>query len=534
LLGAEGELASDPTGEQIGNVTTLVPILGDQLSPGLSSLRGRDPVDTVVLMMEVAEEATYVRHHKRKLALILSAMRHHADALRRNGWRVDYVALDDPDNSGSFTGEVARVVARHAPDRIAVTESGEWRTQAMFDSWETLFGLPVEILPDDRFLCSHAEFARWADGRRDLVMEFFYRDMRRKTGLLMEGGKPVGGRWNFDAENRKPAPGGDLFMPRPLSFAPDAITAAVLALVERRFAHHPGRLDGFDMAVTASQAEAQAANFFRHALPKFGDYEDAMLSGERHLWHSILSPYINIGLLDPLDLCRRAETEYHAGRAPLNSVEGYVRQLIGWREFVRGVYWREGPDYSRRNFLRATRPLPAFYWTAETDMHCMAQALEQTLDTAHAHHIQRLMVTGNYALLIGADPYEVHRWYLEIYADAFEWVELPNTVGMSQYADGGLLGSKPYAGSGKYIDRMSDYCRRCRYDVSQRSGPDACPMNALYWDFLARNEDKLRSNRRMGMIYGNWDRTDPAQRTAIRATAAAHLAALDDAPPATY
>jgi deoxyribodipyrimidine photolyase-related protein len=505
----------------------LVPILGDQLSFGLSSLRDRDPAATVILLMEVAAETTYVRHHKRKIALILSAMRHHADALRAAGWRVDYVRLDDPDNTESFTGEVARAVSRHGASRVVVTEAGEWRVQAMLDAWETLLGLPVQILPDDRFLCSHVDFARWAEGRRELVMEFFYRDMRRRTGLLMDGAKPARGVWNFDKENRKPAKG-DLFMPRPLSFPPDAMTRDVLDLVAARFADHPGSLAEFDYAVTAEQAEAQAANFFAQALPKFGDYEDAMLTGERHLWHSILSPYLNLGLLDPLDLCRRAEGEYRAGRAPLNSVEGYVRQIIGWREYVRGIYWREGPDYVRRNFFGNTRPLPAFYWTGGTDMHCMEEAIGQTLDTAHAHHIQRLMVTGNYALLIGADPYDVHRWYLEVYADAYEWVELPNTLGMSQYADGGLLGSKPYAASGKYIDRMSDYCRRCRYDVSVRTGPDACPMNALYWDFLARNEGKLRSNRRMAMIYRNWDRTDPREQAAIRATAAAHLDGLGD------
>ena len=512
---------------------TLVPVLGDQLSPSLSSLRRRDRAATIVLMMEVAEETTYVRHHKRKLAFILSAMRHHAEALRADGWTVDYVRIDDPDNSGSFTGEIARAVSRHAPARIAVTEAGEWRVMAMLDAWETLFGIPVDILPDDRFLASHADFDAWAEGRSSLVMEFFYRDMRRRTGLLMDGAKPVGDRWNFDLENRKPAVA-DLFMPRPLPFPPDAITQGVLDLVADRFAANPGSLDGFDYAVTADQARAQADKFMRDALPKFGDHEDAMLTGERHLWHSILSPYLNAGLLDPLDLCRRAEAEYRAGRAPLNSVEGYVRQIIGWREYMRGIYWREGPDYVHRNFFGNIRKLPAFYWTGETDMHCMKEALGQTLETAHAHHIQRLMVTGNYALLIGADPYQVHLWYLEVYLDAYEWVELPNTLGMSQYGDGGLLGSKPYAGSGKYIDRMSDYCGRCRYDVSRRTGEGACPFNALYWDFLDRNEDKLRGNRRLSMQYRTWDKMAPAERAATRAQAAGHLASLDEAGDPGY
>lgn len=509
---------------------TLIPVLGDQLSPGLSSLKGAAKKDSVVLMMEVSDETTYVRHHQQKIAYILSAMRHHADALREAGWTVDYIRLDDPDNAGSFTGEVARAVQRHAPDRIVVTEAGEWRVSAMLDAWETLFGLPVDVRPDTRFIASHADFEMWAAKRAELTMEWFYREMRRRTGLLMDDKKPAGDRWNFDKENRKPAQA-DLLMPRPLSFALDQITRDVLALVADRFADHPGTLDGFDYAVTAADAERQAATFFAHALPQFGDYEDAMLTGERFLWHSILSPYINSGLLDPLDLCRRAEAEYRAGRAPLNSVEGYVRQILGWREYMRGIYWREGPTYVDRNFLDHHRPLPAFYWTGETDMHCMAEAIGQTLATAHAHHIQRLMVTGNFALLIGADPKLVHEWYLEVYVDAYEWVELPNTLGMSQFGDGGLLGSKPYVSSGAYIDRMSDYCRHCRYDVKQRTGPDACPFNALYWDFLARHRDKLGDNRRLAMPYRTWDKQSEDARSATLTQAAAFLAALDAAPP---
>lgn len=368
---------------------TLIPILGDQLSLDLPALNGADPADTVLLMMEVAEETTYVRHHQQKIAYILSAMRHHALALEAAGWRVDYVGLDDPDNSGSFTGEVARALARHGCDRIIVTEAGEWRVAAMLDAWETLFGVPVDIRTDTRFIASHADFNAWARDRPSLTMEFFYREMRRRTGILMDGTKPVGDRWNFDKENRKPATA-NLLMPRPLSFAPDAITQDVLALVADRFADHPGKLAGFDWAVTAADASAQADMFFAHALTDFGAYEDAMLTGERHLWHSILSPYINSGLLDPLDLCRRAEAAYHAGKAPLNSVEGYVRQIIGWREYIRGIYWREGPGYVARNFLGHHRQLPRWYWTGETDMHCLSESIGQTLDTAHAHHIQRL------------------------------------------------------------------------------------------------------------------------------------------------
>ena len=509
---------------------TLVPILGDQLSMTLSALDGVEPREAVLLLMEVAEETTYVRHHRRKIAFILAAMRHHAAALREAGWTVDYVELDDPDNTGSFTGEIARAVARHAPGRIVTTEAGEWRVLQMQQAWETLFGIPVDLRPDTRFLCSHNEFDRWAGDAKALVMEPFYRQMRRRTGLLMADGKPVGGRWNFDTDNRQALAEADMFMPRPLSFAPDPVTREVLALVERRFPDHPGALDGFDYAVTAEDAERQEAYFFAHALPKFGDYQDAMLTGERFLWHSILSPYLNAGLLDAADLCARAESEYQAGRAPLNSVEGYIRQLIGWREYVRGVYWREGPDYAHRNFFGNTRALPRFYWTGETDMHCLAEALGQTAAAAHAHHIQRLMVTGNFAALIGADPYLVHLWYLEIYIDAYEWVELVNTLGLSQYGDGGLVASKPYVASGAYINRMSDYCRHCRYDVGKRVGDDACPFNALYWDFHARNEGKIGDNPRMRMPYNNWRRWGEKAKSETRAQAAAFLAKLDAEP----
>ncbi len=511
--------------------TTLILVLGDQLTVGLSSLRDADPAASVVLMVEVADETTYVRHHKRKLAYILSAMRHHADDLRARGWTVDYVRLDDPANTGSFTGEIARAVERHAAERIVVTEAGEWRVQAMLDSWADRFAPPVAVRPDDRVLCDHAAFEAWADdGRKDLTMEFFYRDMRRKTGLLMDGAKPAGGRWNFDKENRKPARH-DLLMPRPLAFAPDAITRDVLALVDARFADHPGSLADFDFAVTAADALRQRDHFLDHALPLFGDYEDAMLTDTPFLWHSVLSPYINSGLLDPLELCREAERRYRESKAPLNAVEGFVRQIIGWREFMRGIYWHAGPAYVKRNFFGNTRPLPDWYWTGDTDLFCLSQAIGQTLDHAYAHHIQRLMITGNFALLIGADPQAVHLWYLEVYADAYEWVELPNTLGMSQFGDGGLVGTKPYAASAAYINRMSDYCGHCRYDPKQRVGEDACPFNALYWDFHARNRDQLGANPRLAMPYRNWDRLSAADQRAIRAQAKGFLDRLDASGP---
>ncbi|ASK88584.1 cryptochrome/photolyase family protein [Sphingorhabdus sp. SMR4y] len=498
---------------------TLIPILGDQLSVNISSLAGQNPDECLLLMMEVDEEATYVRHHKAKIAYIFSAMRHHAKALEERGWAVEYVSLSDPGNSGSFSGEIARALERHSIKNIRITEAGEWRVMAMIENWEDQFGLPVSICPDQRFIATHQDFTAWAEDKKQLRMEFFYREMRRKTGLLLDqDGTPEGGKWNYDSANRKPAKR-DLSIPQPIRFRPDAITADVLALVAEKFADHPGSLDHFHFAVTHEEAMRQKRKFLDQALPRFGDYQDALLSGEPFLWHSVLSPYINSGLLDPLELCQDVERRYHDGDVPLNAAEGFIRQIIGWREYMRGIYWREGPDYVDRNFLAAERPLPEFFYSGDTDMHCMAEAIGQTLDLAYAHHIQRLMITGNFALIAGLQPQAVHRWYLEVYADAYEWVELPNTLGMSQFADGGTIASKPYASSGNYINKMSDYCQHCRYDVKQRSGENACPFNSLYWDFLVRNRDQLGNNHRLAMPYRTWEGMDSHTRDDIRTRA---------------
>ena len=494
----------------------------------MSSLRVADPTDHVVLMAEVMDEASYVGHHQKKIAFLFAAMRHFADELRAAGWTVAYTQLDDPENSGSLAGEVFRIAARYGATSVLVTEPGEWRVLQALQALDAAFSL--EILPDSRFLASHAEFDSWAEGRKALRMEYFYRDMRRKTGLLMtkdEKGvdQPVGGQWNFDHKNRKAAER-SLLMPQPLRFAPDAVTQEVLALVEARFGPHFGTLRPFWFATTRVDAELAFAHFLKHALPQFGDYQDAMLAGEKYLYHAVVAQYLNCGLLDPLAMCRAAEAEYCAGRAPLNAVEGFIRQIIGWREYVRGIYWREGPDYVRRNALNATRALPGFYWDAKTDMACVRSCVEQTRDEAYAHHIQRLMVTGNFALLAGIDPHELHEWYLAVYADAYEWVEAPNTVGMSQFADGGLLASKPYAASGAYIDRMSDYCSGCRYKVKLKAGPDACPFNYLYWDFVARHALLLNGNPRMAQMVRTWEKFSEARQAEVRADSTRFLDSL--------
>ena len=508
----------------------LVPILGDQLSAALPSLADRTPADTVVLMMEVAEETTYVRHHQAKIALVLSAMRHFAADLRAAGWTVDYVTLDDPANTGSFTGEVARAVARHGARGVQVTEPGEWRVRQAMEDWRARLGVRVRIVPDTRFVCPLPDFFAWAAGRRELRMEYFYREMRRRTGLLMDGDKPAGGRWNFDAENRHAAEPG-LAPPLPPRFAPDGITREVLALVEQRFGSHFGSLAGFAWPVTAADAEQAFAAFVTQRLPLFGRYQDAMLAGQDTLYHALISPALNLGLLDPLAVCRRVEAAWREGQVPIEAAEGFIRQIIGWREYVRGMYWLEMPGLAGANHLAADRPLPEFWWTGQTPMRCLAEAVRTTRDNAYAHHIQRLMVLGNFALLAGLRPQEVADWFLAVYADAFEWVELPNVAGMALHADGGRLASKPYAASGAYIDRMSDYCRGCTYEVKQKTGPRACPFNALYWHFLARNEASLAGNARLFQPYATWRRMTPDKQAAYLESAEAFLATLAPAAP---
>lgn len=499
----------------------LILILGDQLTKGIAALRAADPARDVVLMAEVRGEGTSVPHHPQKIALILAAMRKFAGLLEGQGWRVAYSRLDDPDNSQTIGGELLRRAAEHGASEVIATRPGEWRLIQLLDD------LPLEVrqLEDDRFLCSEAEFAAWAEGRRALRMEFFYREMRRKTGLMMEGDQPAGGQWNFDHDNRKRA-APDLLRVPPLRFEPDAVTEEVLALVEREFDHF-GTLRPFLWATDRAGALRALDHFATHALPRFGDEQDAMLAGDPTLSHSLLSPYLNLGLLGWREVCARVEAEWRAGRVPINAAEGFIRQIIGWREFVRGVWRREGPGYMARNALGHTRKLPAAYWGGDTRMACVRAAVAQTRDLAYAHHIQRLMVTGNFALLAGVDPAEVQDWYLAVYIDAFEWVEAPNALGMSQFGDGGVVGSKPYVSSGAYIDRMSDYCAGCAYKVKDRTGPDACPFNLLYWDFLTRHRARFQGNPRMAQMYRTWDRMDQGHRTRVLSDAARWLDRLD-------
>ncbi len=499
-------------------MTTLRFILGDQLTRTLSALADADPARDVILMAEVVEETTYVPHHKQKIAFVLSAMRHFAQALRAEGFTVHYIALDDAAPCPDFTAALVRAIGAHAPDRVIATEPGEWRVREMMTAWQATLGLPVEIRADDRFYASVDDFRTWAQGKTQYRLEYFYRDLRRRHGILMADGQPVGGQWNFDADNRKPWPK-KRSPPRRLRFAPDAITTDVIAFVAQRFPDNFGDLDDFGWPVTRTDARRALDAFIAEALPSFGDHQDAMLRAQPFLYHALLSPALNAGLLTAREVVDAAVAAYARGDAPINAVEGFVRQILGWREYVRGVYWVRMPAYADTNALGADRPLPWFYWSGETKMACVADVVETTRRHAYAHHIQRLMVTGVLGLLWGVRPAALEEWYLAVYADAYEWVELPNVHGMALYADGGVLASKPYAAGGGYINRMSDYCRGCRFDPSKRVGEDACPFTTLYWDFLARNTGALKANVRLAMPYRTLATMAPEDRAAIAARA---------------
>ena len=495
---------------------TLRLILGDQLSHSISSLNGIDKTNDVILMCEVMEEATYVKHHKKKIAFIFSAMRHFADELINLGYKVLYTKLDDPTNSGTFSKEIERTIISHTVDEIVVTHPGEFRVLQEILSWEIQYGVPVDVRLDTRFLSTLEEFADWAEDRKQLRMEYFYREMRKNYSILMDDDdNPLGGKWNYDSENRK-FPKGRINIPKTYESEPDEITLEVMALVKDKFKDHFGNLEPFNFAVTHDQALVALNQFVDQRLHNFGDYQDAMIEGEPWMYHSHISFYLNCGLLLPRECIEAAERAYYDGKAPLNSVEGFIRQIIGWREYIRGIYWLKMPEYSELNFFNASRDLPEFYWTGETEMNCLKQCVSETKQNAYAHHIQRLMVLGNFALISGVSPTQVNEWFLTVYADAYEWVELPNVSGMILFSDGGYLASKPYAAGGSYINKMSDYCDSCTYSVKKKSGVEASPFNYLYWDFLVRNREKLSSNPRTAMMYRTYDRMSNDKKNAIK------------------
>ncbi|MDG2383286.1 MAG: cryptochrome/photolyase family protein [Pirellulaceae bacterium] len=485
----------------------LVIILGDQLNQNSLAFGNFDSAQDAVWMAEVAEESTHVWSHKARIAVFLAAMRHFRDALRKKSFVVHYRQMDDRGNKGTLTAELTRIVKKTKPQRLIVVKPGEWRVQQDLIELAESLQLELEIRTDRHFFSTPEEFAEHAEGRKQLRLEYFYRELRRKHDVLMEGKQPEGGKWNYDADNRgsfgKEGPG-KLKMPKRSN--PAEITQDVIALVNRKFSKHPGTLDNFDWPVTPKQAKATLSDFVKNRLPNFGDYQDAMWTNEPYLYHAKISAALNLKLLDPREVIEQAVVAYRTRQAPLNSVEGFVRQILGWREYVRGIYWLYMPEYLERNELQASEPLPDFYWTGNTEMTCLQQTIHQTLEYGYAHHIQRLMVTGLFALLLGVDPKAVHQWYLAVYVDAVEWVELPNSLGMSQFADGGVMASKPYVATGKYIQRMSNYCSNCRFDPAKATGEDACPFTTLYWDFLVRHKEELTGNNRMAMQLKNLTR----------------------------
>lgn len=501
-------------------------VLGDQLTRGLSSLTDADPDHDLIVMAEPHNEATHVPHHRQKIVMILSAMRHFAAELRDEGFHVEYFDYQEHPTS-SFTEALKTALRKHDIKHVIITEPGEWRVKHEIDEWSDDLDISVDIRADDRFFAPLSVFEAFAKGRKELRMEYFYRRLRRETGILMEtDGKPVGGRWNFDHDNRKSLPD-EVTPPSPETFKPDDITRDLLTKVAGDFPDAVGDAQSFGWAVSRNDALSALDHFITHRLPHFGDYQDAMTVKSPTVYHALISPYINIGLLLPDEVCRAAEKAYYDSKAALNAVEGFIRQILGWREYVRGLYWHLGPEYGTDNHFDARRSLPVFFWTGNVPMNCLKQAIGETLENAYAHHIQRLMVIGNFSLLAGLNPQEVCDWYLAVYIDAFEWVELPNTFGMALYADGGKMASKPYAASGKYIDRMSDYCQGCQYSPRKNTGPDACPFNALYWHFMDRNAKTLGKNPRLGMPYRNWARMKDDKKRDLIDQAEAFLDKLD-------
>ncbi len=502
-------------------------VLGDQLNPVHTWFAEVDP-QVVYVLMEVRQETDYVVHHAQKILAIFAAMRDFARHLREAGHRVRYVALDDPSNRQSIPENLSALVRHYRASRVQWQFPDEWRLDAQLHAWATAqTELSCEAVDSEHFLTSRQAVGLGFAGRAQWLMESFYRHMRRRFGLLMVGsGQPEGGRWNFDADNRKCWPGTPA---EPVDARPVHDHRDLWGMLGRCGVVSLGDPQAAQLRWPLNRSEALSCleAFMHHGLPHFGDFEDAMSSGHPRLFHSLLSFALNMKMLHPLEVVRRAEVAYRDGAAPLAAVEGFVRQILGWREYVRGVYWAHMPGYDRRNELGHHRPLPQWFWSGETNMRCLRLAIGQSLQTAHAHHIQRLMVIGNFALLAGLDPHALHRWYLGIYVDAFEWVELPNTLGMSQSADGGVIATKPYVSSGAYIRRMGDYCQDCVYDVKRKLGPRACPFNALYWDFWARHESRWSDNRRLGMVYAQLQKLKGAELDALRAQAADAMARVE-------
>lgn len=485
-------------------------VFGDQLDVGHPLFEEVDSASDAVWMAEVKYESEYAWSHKQRTAFFFSAMRHFRDLLQEKEIPVYYHMISETvvAKQHKFSEVLGDFIKKHSPKEVVVVKPGEYRVEQGVRQVCDRAGVSLRMLEDKHFYSSPEHFAEHAKGRNSLRMEYFYREMRKEHGILMEDKKkPIGDAWNFDKENRGSfGKQGPQDVPPPLRIKPDRLTQSAMRDVEEYFSDNPGELEHFAWAVTREEALQVLEDFVLHRLPQFGEFQDAMWTDQPFLYHSLISSCLNIKLLNPREVVEAVEKAYHDGHASIAACEGFIRQVIGWREYVHGVYWMFMPDYLDRNELEATEKLPDFYWTGEADMTCLSQSIGQVIDYAYGHHIQRLMVTGLFAMLYGVDPKAIHAWYLAMYVDAIEWVELPNTLGMSQFADGSVMGSKPYAATGKYIDRMSNYCKECRFDPSKRVGEEACPFTTLYWDFLIKHREKLSSNHRMGFQLKNVDK----------------------------
>lgn len=508
-------------------MTVLRLLLGDQLNPMHSWFHRVDP-DAVHVLMEVRQETDYVLHHAQKIIAIFAAMRDFAGLLERTGFRVEYLRIDDPANTQSIVGNLDLLIARHKATRFEYQAPDEWRLDRQLAEWAGTHDIPVQMCDSEHFYTGRRDAAAFFSGRKRWMMEPFYRHMRVRHDVLMDGnGKPAGGRWNFDAQNRKPWRGKPA---EPKDLRPLHDHSTLWRTIDESGAVSFGdpSADHFRWPLNRTEALQHLDDFVANALAHFGDYQDAMDSRSTRLFHSLLSFALNTKMIGPQEVVARVERAWRMDSVPLGSAEGFIRQILGWREYVRGVYWARMPGYTASNALRHSRKLPEWFWTGKTRMRCLHHAIEQSLKHAHAHHIQRLMIIGNFALLAGLDPEQVHRWYLGIYIDAFEWVEAPNTLGMSQFADGGFLGTKPYAASAAYIHRMSDYCNLCPYNHRERVGKNACPFNALYWNFLITHRDTLESNPRMAMPYRQLLHMPADVTASIRSRAMAVIGDMDE------
>lgn len=495
-------------------MSKLCVVFPDQLHTGLAGFQSINKDNDWIFISEMHQSVLPVKQHQKKLVFMLSSLRHFSHALKAKGYQVIHLPISDKETKLPYHKALEPWVKEKKIKQVVYTQPNDFMLQEEANAWETILQCPCIAYENNHFLCDHASFNDWAKDKKNLLMESFYRLMRKKHGILMDKNQPTGGQWNFDHDNRKKIPK-TLTIPKPHESKPDDITEQVIAEVSQQFSDHFGDIHPFIFATSRKSALQHLHHFINQNLPYFGDYQDAMVTDEPWLFHAHIGLYLNNGMLTPLEVIHAAEKAYQSKKAPINAVEGFIRQILGWREYVRGLYWLKMPEYASLNYLNAKRKLPALYWGAETKMHCLQECVANTKTNAYAHHIQRLMVLGNFALIAGLDPKEVNEWYWLVYADAYQWVELPNVSGMTLFADGGILGSKPYAASGAYINKMSNYCQSCQYNVKEKLGHQACPFNYLYWDFLLRNRSTLEQNPRLGLAYNHIKKKSSDEISAI-------------------